>query len=407
MSSHALVEQLAGQHDAHLRWLRARLRGRLAADEIEDVLQTAYARALTALSGPAARRPDFARAGQATAWLRRIALNHAYDVLRERHGRPGGDRTVRSAPASVDEIGARGLDVDVDVDVETEAVEAVQRDAHLPLIRAAIAQLDPRHRQILQLRYGQDLPAAAVMVLVGLDRRQWEGRHTRALKACGRALARLHVSGECRRTRMLLRTAPAALLEGAAGVAGDHVASCLPCAAFSSAARFAMAGLPLPVAIEAWRLDAVEVLYRPSANPAPPSASADPVAAVAATSASSGSIIVVLAALGALAFAGSIAGGETRHSPQKAASAASGAAAMVGGREGARLASHLTPRQALGRRAREMARERAAAGRRRSPRDQGTTPGSWAPATEEAARPARALPSAARTPRRSPGTGPR
>lgn len=372
MSSRTLVEQLAGQHDAHLRWLRIRLQGRLASDEIEDVLQAAYARALTALSGPDTQRPVFSGAVQEVAWLRRIALNHAYDVLRERHGRTGEERTPRPAPGSVDDGACAQLIADVDV--ESEVVEAVQRDAQRPLVLAAIARLDDRHRQILQLRYGQGLPPAAVMVLVGLDRRQWEGRHTRALKAFGRALARLPISGECRRTRTLLRTAPAALLERADGVADDHVASCLSCAAFSSAARFAMAGLPLPLAIEPWRLDAADVFSAPSPNPACARAPAEAITSGTGALGSIGSLCAVLAASGALALAALANGSPPGASPEQTAPAASRPAAIAGDGRGARLAAHLTPRQALERRAREMARRRATARPRRSAGGSATDP---------------------------------
>ena len=87
VSAHGRLQSLAADHAGHLRWLRARLSGQLADDEIEDVLQCAYARALTALSAPASRRPHFATPTQAASWLRRIALNHAHDVARASRGR--------------------------------------------------------------------------------------------------------------------------------------------------------------------------------------------------------------------------------------------------------------------------------------------------------------------------------
>lgn len=373
MSSQALVEQLAERHDAHLRWLRARLSGRLADDEFEDILQAAYARALTSLSAPVGKRPHFAELEQAVAWLRTVALNLAHDVARERHGRPGPGRAPRPASIALDEYAAGQLVADVDV--EDEVLESVDRADHRSLVLEAIAGLDPRHRQILQLRYGQDLGPAAVMVLVGLDRRQWDGRHTRALKAFGRALARLQVSRDCGRTRSLLRQTPASLLKPE-GEAGDHIASCVACAAFSAAARFAMVALPLPVTIEPWRLDALDVLSRPSssARPAPDGAT---IAAVDATTTAGGAATPTtglaatagalaaagaLAVAGALALAGLAADGHGRQPPERAEPKATTHKPDVGTTQtGTRLAVHHTSRQALERGAREMARRRSEA----------------------------------------------
>ena len=379
MSPQALVEQLAQKHDSHLRWLRARLAGRLAPDEFEDVLQAAYARALTSLSAPAGRRPHFAEPEQAVAWLRTVALNLAHDVARERHGRPGAGRASRPTPVALDEVAAGRLAADVDV--EDEVLGVVEREAYRPLVLEAIAGLDPRHRQILQLRYGQDLGPAAVMVLVGLDRRQWDGRHTRALKAFGRALSRLQVSRECGRTRLLLRKTPGSLLRPE-GEVGEHIASCVSCAAFSTAARFAIVALPLPLAIEAWRLDALEVLSRPSASSRPVSEGpttrpVDPATAAAGSAPSTTSGVATAGALaaaaalavaGALAIAGPPADEHRRAVPERAEPevAAPREPAVDTSTTGTRLAVHHTSRQALERSAREMARRRGAAAPRSS-----------------------------------------
>jgi RNA polymerase sigma factor (sigma-70 family) len=358
MSPAALVEQLAEQHQAHLRWLRARVPGPLAPDEAEDVLQGAYARALSALSAPAPERPHFARPAQATAWLRTIALNHARDVARERWGRESDTRKRRPVDARLDD-GAWARLVD-DVDVEAQVLHAVERDTRRRAVLEAIARLDDRHRQILQLRYGRDFSPAAIMVLAGLDRRQWEGRHSRALKAFGRALARGSLTPECRRTRSLLKASPAAFLEAGSG-AGEHVASCLACAAFADAARFAVATLPLPLAIEAWRLDAAEVLSpsSTSGSPAgvPPASPGVQAGAVAASTSASTGVVVTL---GAVLVAG-LAAGALSHDPRPPVDRGleTRAATAATARAGTRLAVHLTPRQALERAARDADSRRA------------------------------------------------
>ena len=364
MSTRVLVEQLAAQHETHLRWLRLRVDACLAPDEIEDVLQTAYARALAALTGSAPGRPEFASPGQATAWLRRIALNHARDVVRERRGRSGGERSPRPALVSLD--GAGCSDLVADSDVEGEFLGAAQRDEERRLVLEAIARLDERHRQILQLRYGRGLSPAAVMVLAGLDRRQWDGRHTRALKAFGRALARVPAGRECRRTRRLLKSSPADLLSPGGGAAAEHVGSCLSCAALSSAARFAMSALPLPLVIEAWRLAAAEVL---NASPAhDPATGVQAVAQKSSIGEVSSSIAVPagsLAVAGAIALAALALGGSPgRSGPEAGARPPSRDSHSVQRGTGTRLAGHLTPRQSIERAARETARRRAGTGGR-------------------------------------------
>ena len=364
MSATDLVEALAEQHDAHLRWLRSRTRGRLAADEVEDVLQAAYARALAALSAPGPERPDFASAERATAWLRTIAFNGALDLLRHRRGRSGDGRTPRPPDIGLDDVGGEVLVAEVDV--EAEAIRAVERESLRRVVVQAVSRIDERHRQILQLRYGRDLPPAAIMVLVGLDRRQWEGRHTRALKAFGRALARASLSSDCRDTRRLLKASPAGLLQRGGGASGDHIASCLGCSAFANAARFAMSALPLPLAIEAWRLDAVEVLapVRSDRSTAVTRVAARPKSAADVATISPAGISSLAAAAGAMAAGGAavlvalaMAGDPTPTRQPAGAEAAPPAGAE--GRSGTRLASHLTPRQTLERAARETGRRRA------------------------------------------------
>nr|MBA2644266.1 sigma-70 family RNA polymerase sigma factor [Solirubrobacterales bacterium] len=250
MTPENLLRQLAERHEQHLRWLRWRLGPGASPDDVEDILQGAYARALTALRR-ADDAPAFADAGRAQAWLRTIALNLALDIERQRRGRPRDGRERRLAQSSLDADGLRALP-DTRVHIEDDVLESLERDARRPLIAGAIGSLDPTHRQILQLRYGRDLEPAAIMVLEGLNRRQWEGRHTRAVKALGRALARLHVSSECGQTRRLLRRSPTDLLGRGRTPASDHVASCVACGAFARSAQYALATLPLPMAIAAW-----------------------------------------------------------------------------------------------------------------------------------------------------------
>ena len=365
MSATALVEALAEHHDAHLRWLRGRTQGRLASDEAEDVLQAAYARAMGALSAAEAERPRFDGEDQATAWLRTIALNLAHDVVRHRRGRSGPGRVPRPPHVGLNDAACARLVADVDV--EGEALDAAERESERRAVVEAVARLDDRHRQVLQLRYGRDLPPAAIMVLVGLDRRQWEGRHTRALKAFGRALARVSLTSDCRHTRTLLKASPASVLERGSRDAADHIASCLACSAFAEAARFAMSALPLPLVIEAWRLDAAEVLASPSPPPPPagartavePAAGGDAAAVGHAATSALAAAAGTVATVGAMFLAGLAGSGPSEETRQGARAGSSRPTPQ----SGTRLAAHLTPRQALERAARENGRRRAESSR--------------------------------------------
>ena len=86
--------------------------------------------------------PEFRpRGGGFGAWLFRIAANELTDHHR-REARPRSDRGQRAMSMM------QGLDDDID---------PLIRDDDCQLIRAAIAQLSPRHQQAINLRYLADL----------------------------------------------------------------------------------------------------------------------------------------------------------------------------------------------------------------------------------------------------------
>lgn len=370
MTPEDLVRQLAEHHGQHIRWLRRRLGSAVAIEDVEDVLQGAYGRALTALRG-AEGAPSFDDPRRADAWLRTIAFNLALDLTRHRRGRLCEDSEQRLTPASIDADDGLSL-ADARVHLEDDVLESLERDARRQLIADAIGALDVKHRQILQLRYGRDLDPAAIMVLEGLSRRQWEGRHTRAVKAFGRALGRLQVSSECGRTRRMLRRNPRDLLGHGRAPRTDHLATCVACGAFARSAQFAMATLPLPLAIAAWRYEAADRLVRPRPTNSCSSGGGDPgsqwaelaraagVKLAAAATASAVGMFAVVAGVGTDAGAAN-ADAEPRASLRPALDSKMA------------LAAHETPAQALERSARDMARHRARA--RRAGTSSGTPPG--------------------------------
>lgn len=364
--SHPLIERLARDHHEHLLWLRRRLAGRLAADEVEDVLQAAYARALIALAGSGDSAPTFQSDDQARGWLRTIAANLATDLDRQRHGRRPGERAARPRRVAADvEDGALALR-DVSVDVEHEVLETVERESQQPFVSRAIGTLKPEHQQILKLRYGDNLDPPAIMLLEGINRRQWEGRHTRALKAFTRALARLHVTTDCAQMRRHLRRDPATLLRAGTGRARDHVDSCLACGAFARSAQSALATMPLPLPIAAWRyevLDYFDAGWGSGSGSRPATAQLTSGSSKAATVAGK---LAILAGSATLAIAGVVVvDGLTRTGDTRPGAAESERPRRLGSANGDHTgwATHDTPRRALERSAREMARRRARAAR--------------------------------------------
>ena len=354
------LRQLAEHHELHLRWLRRRLGSAVAPEDVEDFLQGAYDRALTALRDRAGA-PSLDDPRRADAWLRTIALNLALDTIRQRRGRSRdhGDRRLQPLSLVAEDVPSLA---DGRLHIEDEVLESLERDTRRQVIADAIGTLDAKHRQILQLRYGRGLDPQVIMVLEGLNRRQWDGRHTRAIKAFGRALARIHISSDCGRTRRLLRCSPGELLGHGHAPARDHVADCVACGAFARAAQFALATPPLPAAIAAWRYDAAERLVRarrPDA-PEPSGGHADWTPAdLVRTAGVKLAATITAAAIGVFAMVTVDRSLGTATDPE----ADTRASRRIAPDPGLALAAHETPAQALTRAAREMARARARAAR--------------------------------------------
>lgn len=354
MTPEDLLRQLAEHHEQHLGWLRRRLGSAVAPEDVEDFLQGAYGRALAALREPTGG-PSFADMRRAEAWLRTIALNLALDSSRQRRGRPRDSGELRPHPTSLDADELPPLP-DGRVHVEDEVLESLERDARRQVIADAIDGLDARHRQILQLRYGRDLDPRAIMVLEGLNRRQWEGRHTRAVKAFGRELARLHISSECARTRRLLRRSPAELLGHGRAPASEHVATCVACGAFARSAQFALAVPPLPSAIAAWRYEDAERLVRARRPDVGNSSGGHAESLLPDLGRTVGLKLAAAVTAGAVGIAA--LAGDRLHGAAADADADSRASRRTAPDRELALAAHETRAQALARSAREMARDR-------------------------------------------------
>lgn len=130
------------------------------AAEAEDATQEAWLRAYRAL-------PRFEPRGDGAvlAWLRRITLNVCRDWLRRRRGRPL--------------LGSSGsLDLSLP---RSGRVGPVFSSDDRQLIREAVLGLPLPYREVIILRYGQDLSYAEISSLVGANERTVATRLRRGL----------------------------------------------------------------------------------------------------------------------------------------------------------------------------------------------------------------------------------
>jgi RNA polymerase sigma-70 factor, ECF subfamily len=131
----------------HVRRVFRTVRGMLRSDaEAEDVTQDAMLTALTSLDRYSPRSGT-----RFVAWLTTIAVNTTRRRFRRR-------RPELTATGELPEIAGSDSDLGDDIDL------ARRRAA---LLRA-LAELEPREREIVSLRYGSDLNATEVAARVGM-----------------------------------------------------------------------------------------------------------------------------------------------------------------------------------------------------------------------------------------------
>jgi RNA polymerase sigma-70 factor (ECF subfamily) len=153
-----------------------RLDTRLAARvDPSDVLQDT-------LTGAVSRLPEYLRDRPVPfyTWLRRLALDRMADMYR-RHIRAGNRTVEREEPprlshASVRELGERLIARGSSPSGRLRRRE--QRDR----IQAALAALPERDREVLVLRYLEQLPVDEIASVLGLSEGAVYARHLRALQ---------------------------------------------------------------------------------------------------------------------------------------------------------------------------------------------------------------------------------
>jgi RNA polymerase sigma-70 factor (ECF subfamily) len=179
----AARQQLLGRHrDRLCRMVAVRLDRRLAARvDPSDVVQEALAEAAQKLSAYLRQRPV-----PFYPWLRRLAWEHLLKT-HQRHlaarkrsaGREGPclpGLPDESALALVQRLVAPG----------TSPSNHLVREELRQRVRAALAQLADGDREVLVLRYLEDLPFSAIAEVLAVNEAAVKMRHTRALRRlCG------------------------------------------------------------------------------------------------------------------------------------------------------------------------------------------------------------------------------
>src|SRR3954447_6423453 len=250
----ATLARLAADNEQHLRWLQFKFGASLSDEDLADILQEAREEAIAALHGD--HPPTFPDWARAVAWFRRVCANTAIDALRRRDGRRPSERTTRPTLVSLDRLAETKREPDgalvIEDPLDALAAASLSEDMHRAIVEA-LRRLDDRDARLLQWRYADELEPEAIMRLEGLSRyKQYEGRHTRAVKALGRAVAGLTLHVTCREARAIMRRQPDALLQPTDGRVQAHLETCVACRAFQLQLRGALAAMPLsPAALGA------------------------------------------------------------------------------------------------------------------------------------------------------------
>ena len=132
----------------HVQRVFRTVRGMLRSDaEAEDVTQDAMLTALTSLDRYSPRSGT-----RFAAWLTTIAVNTTRRRFRRR-------RPELTATGELPEIADPDSDIGADIDLSRQRAALLQ----------AQAELEPREREIVSLRYGSDLNATEIAAQVGME----------------------------------------------------------------------------------------------------------------------------------------------------------------------------------------------------------------------------------------------
>lgn len=114
------------------RYVRIKVQNR---EEAQDILQEVFTKAFLGLRSLDLQGLNF------TAWLYRVTSNTINDHFRKRYAQP--------EPLEINES--------IDVQDKTSLLEEVSVGSDLEIVRASFKKLSPVYRQVLELRFFQDL----------------------------------------------------------------------------------------------------------------------------------------------------------------------------------------------------------------------------------------------------------
>jgi RNA polymerase sigma-70 factor (ECF subfamily) len=153
----AAFDEMVRLHAAYVRQLVARLLG--YAVEADDVVQDVFVAAYQAL-------PRFRGDASVTTWLTTIAVNRCRTLARRRRLRLDWLRKLAAGAARPTERSLASQDPECD--------ETAQR------VRAAVGKLPQKYREVIVLRYLEELPVAEVAQVLRISRGAVDVRLTRA-----------------------------------------------------------------------------------------------------------------------------------------------------------------------------------------------------------------------------------
>lgn len=170
------ISQLVERYSPRLlRYLR-RMAGEV--DAADDLLQDTWLRVV--------ERLDQHRKGRPFApWLFSVAHNCAIDWMRRRRGQP------QFATAYEDEAGEREHPLDRVASGERSALDALSEEALYERVALLLPALPPRYREVLSLRFEEEMTLKEVAVVVGVPISTVKTRARRGL-----ALLRRRLEGE-------------------------------------------------------------------------------------------------------------------------------------------------------------------------------------------------------------------
>lgn len=149
-------EQLVADQQTRVARLCYRLLG--WREEIEDVVQDVFLAAFRAL-------PEFHGRSSVSTWLTRIAVNACRDHVRRRQSRLRlfSRARARASPSRGEAVGA-----------ELEDRERLER------VRQSVGKLPAKYREVVILRYLEELPVSEIGEVLGMTRNAIEVRLNRA-----------------------------------------------------------------------------------------------------------------------------------------------------------------------------------------------------------------------------------